>query len=110
MKAVAKSAAGKGHFWRKHMEGWRRSGRSQREYCRKHGLALRTFRFWRGRLTQARVSPRLEVVPVPQRARLPEPSRAPIVLVLEEGRHRVEIREGVRPEVLRGVLDVLGVR
>ena len=40
-------------FWRQHNLAWERSSLSQREYCRRHGLKLSTFGYWRRRQTQS---------------------------------------------------------
>jgi hypothetical protein len=36
-------------YWRKHVEGWYRSGLKQREYCAREGLHERAFYRWRRR-------------------------------------------------------------
>jgi hypothetical protein len=37
-------------LWRGHFEAWRLSGLTQREYCERHGLSLKSFGNWRGQL------------------------------------------------------------
>jgi transposase-like protein len=37
-------------FWRRHLEGWRRSDLNQREYCELQGLPLKRFGNWRAAL------------------------------------------------------------
>ena len=37
-------------FWRSHFEVWELSGLTQREYCERHGLSLKSFGNWRGQL------------------------------------------------------------
>ena len=39
----------KAAFWRRHLVAWRDSGQSQAAYCRRHGLSLARFGYWRGR-------------------------------------------------------------
>jgi hypothetical protein len=36
-------------FWRGHLEAWHRGDLSQRDYCAKHGLSVKTFCRWRGK-------------------------------------------------------------
>jgi hypothetical protein len=36
--------------WRGHVEGWRSSGQSRRDYCAAHGLSRKTFDWWAWRL------------------------------------------------------------
>ena len=37
-------------FWRGHFEVWALSGLTQREYCKRHGLSLKSFGNWRAQL------------------------------------------------------------
>jgi len=37
-------------FWRSHFEVWELSGLTQREYCERHGLSLKSFGNWRAQL------------------------------------------------------------
>ena len=107
MSTRVKSMAGKRRFWLKHTEAWRQSGQSQREYCSRHDLAISTFQLWRRRLAGAHGISDLEVVALP---RLQTPAAPVLVLVLDDGRSRLEIHDGVRAETLREVLQALAVR
>jgi hypothetical protein len=40
-------------IWRRHLVAWRDSGLSQAAYCRRHGLSLACFGYWRGKLRSA---------------------------------------------------------
>ena len=40
----------KAAFWRRHLVAWRNSGLSQAAYCRRDGLSLACFGYWRGKL------------------------------------------------------------
>src|SRR3954452_6724092 len=45
-------------YWRVHVEAWRDSGQSRREYCAMHGLSRKTFGWWAWRLDrQGRPAP-----------------------------------------------------
>jgi transposase len=37
-------------FWRSHFDVWRLSGLTQRDYCERHGLSLKSFGNWRAQL------------------------------------------------------------
>lgn len=37
-------------FWRPHLAAWNGSGLSQAAYCRRHGLSIKSFAYWRRRL------------------------------------------------------------
>jgi len=39
-------------FWRAHLKGWRDSDLNQREYCERHGLALKRFGNWRAKFKE----------------------------------------------------------
>jgi hypothetical protein len=108
------------------MEGWQRSGVSQRDYCAQRGLCLSTFTLWRRRLvskpSRAAVGGVVDLVPVPLSvAKAPvivagmqtSPHRTdhapgPVVVVL--GRYRLEVTKGFDAETLRAVLNTLEVR
>ena len=36
-------------FWRAHLRAWRDGTLNQREYCERHGLALKRFENWRAK-------------------------------------------------------------
>jgi len=52
---AGKSAAvgAKRVLWSKRIAQWEGSGRTQREFCANHGLALSTFQWWRRRLADS---------------------------------------------------------
>jgi hypothetical protein len=38
--------------WRERIELWRRSGQTQQEYCRAHGISASSLSHWKGKLAQ----------------------------------------------------------
>jgi hypothetical protein len=50
--------------WQAHVEAWGSSGLSQSAYCRRHGLSLASFGYWRRRLAGDAVGPRAGVLPI----------------------------------------------
>ena len=42
----------KRRYWQSHIERWRVSGMTQKDYCRKNGLKWSTFHYWRKRLRE----------------------------------------------------------
>lgn len=108
-------------WWRSHIDSWQKSGVGQREYCEIHGLALSTFQLWRRRLKvqTADLPASVDIVPVPW-AILEHPSAtepaaaavvsASIVLLVLNGRYRLEVSDGVTGSTLRTVLDALEMR
>jgi hypothetical protein len=91
-------------LWSRRIEQWKRSGKTQREFCAQHSIALATFQWWRARLRAGKVS-RAEAqslfVPL---AVANEPVAAAGVI-------EVELRSGTRlrfeGEAARGALERL---
>ena len=46
-------------LWKSHLAAWRDSGLSQSAYCRRHGLSLPCFGYWRSKLHAAWSPPAL---------------------------------------------------
>ena len=93
----------KTQYWQAHVDAWRASRVSQREYCNRYGLALSTFSLWRRRLA-AGTPTRLEIVPIHRAVFAGVP---PAVIVVAGGRYRVEIADGIQAETLRTILDTV---
>ena len=59
MKNAGRPADGdkaKRALWSDRIEQWKRSGKTQREFCASHSIALSTFQWWRARLRAGKVS------------------------------------------------------
>ncbi len=41
-------------YWQRHLDRWERSGLSQAEFCRRHGLKAVTFGWWKRKLAMGR--------------------------------------------------------
>lgn len=97
----------KQQIWKKHIAAWKDCGLSQAEYCRKHGLPVKTFGYHKRRM--ATVDKPQKVIPVPETAmRAKEESRAckPISLCAPGG-FRIEIEPGFCPLTLKQLLEVV---
>ena len=115
--------AGRRDFWQGHLDAWWASGRTQRAYCREHGLCETQFSHWKGRLRTGSRPRGVETQLVPvsvieqstprtDRSEGNTPSQAcsrqaDLALVFGNGL-RLEIGEGFNSGVLRRVLEVLG--
>ncbi len=42
----------RGRYWRRWLEKWRRSGLTQAEFCRRHGLKVGNFSWWKRKLSE----------------------------------------------------------
>jgi hypothetical protein len=84
-------------FWQQHLDGWRKSGLTQTEYCRQQGLKFTTFARYRNRINRERRAKPLvnaSFVPVSIKAQagpvVGEPSRelssSPLEIRLHNGR------------------------
>ncbi len=108
---------GRDRFWQAHLSAWQRSGLTQKEYCRRQGLAAWSFSTWKRRLTgKDEQRSAGGFVPVVTR-RMPyemvdavsEVGRSPLTLVVAD-RYRIEIGENFSGETLRRLLALLGDR
>ena len=114
--AATRSAGEKRRFWRDHIDGWQRSGLSQREYCARSGLCLSTFSLWRRRLATSQprssVTSVVDLVPVPMHPVAITIARTvpPVVVVLAGGQYRLEVTRGFDADTLRAVVATLEVR
>jgi hypothetical protein len=107
MKNVVDLTAGdqaKRALWLRRVEQWKRSGKTQREFCAQHSIALATFQWWRARLRVGKVSRA-------QAQSLFVPLRVADEPVAVAGLIEVELRSGTRlrfqGEAARGALDRL---
>ncbi len=91
---------------------WQRSGMSAASFCRREGIQARRLSYWKRVLGVAaprrRVVVRPRLTPV-QVVDLGLAAAGSIEVVLAGG-ERLVVREGVSPDLLRGVLDVLRER
>lgn len=91
-------------LWWRRIEQWKRSGKTQREFCAQHSIALATFQWWRARLRASGVTAaKAQSLFVPLSV-VNEPVAAAGVI-------EVELRSGTRlrfeGEAARGALDRL---
>ena len=101
----AAEIAEKRQFWQARLDGWKDSGITQAEYCRRHDLDTRNFQYWKKRLLEKTdVS---SLVELPAKLLLsPGPVGSAITLVIE-GRFRVEVTRGFDADTLGRLIKVL---
>ena len=88
-------------FWKKHIDQWAKSHRSQIEYCRQNDLRPNRFTYWKIKLGKPNRPTELVQVPVPTHF-------CKAGLKLNIGRElQVEIPDGFKKETLEQVLSVL---
>jgi transposase-like protein len=99
-------------FWKSHAVAREQSGKSRRQYCLEHGLSLETFRRWTHRFNSGKPQTTHSFVQLPPEL-YPKPVPAQEAATLElliDNRFVLRIGHSCRREVLRMVLDELGVR
>ena len=89
-------------FWEYHLGQCRTSGLSQAEYCRRHGLSVRSFGYRKRTIAKAP----LTFVEVPLAAPVHCPPN-PLTLAVGS-RYTIRIEPGFDADTLRRLLDVLG--
>jgi hypothetical protein len=103
---------GRERFWRRHLSAWKRSGLTQREYCKRQGVSEWSFSLWKRRLARSTTSG-VSFVPVTVTGSttgivgLPGAHRQPLTLVVGS-RYRLEVGDGFSDETLSRLLCVLG--
>ena len=93
----------KREHWRAHSEAWQESGQTQGEYCKRHGLNLKTFAYWRRRLKVDNTAVRLVQLPT----EMLRPPQESTLRVLIDGRYTIEVGDGFNPATLGRILEVL---
>jgi hypothetical protein len=76
-------------FWRQHLEAWRCSDLTQREYCAHHGLGEKAFYRWRRKEREAAASAQSPLTLVP--AKVGAPVAGSIVRLHSPGGWRIEL-------------------
>lgn len=96
----------KDKFWQAHVVAWEQSGVSQAEYCRRQGLSVKIFGYWK-RKFQCNESA-LTFVPVSIKPAQVTANKSIASLRLVIGSdYSVEISDGFKTETLRRLLDTL---
>jgi len=95
-------------FWAHHVKGWRVSGLTQAQYCRRHRLLKGTLGYWASTLNKS-TEARSALVEVGRAEVKSEGRRSPIELMVER-RYLLRLWPGMEPDHLRDVLSVLDPR
>ena len=92
-------------FWARHVKGWRASGLTQVQYCRRHRLLKGTLGYWASTLKGLKAAGSA-LVEVGRAEVNPEGRRSPIELMVER-RYLLRLWPGMETDHLRDVLSVL---
>ncbi len=58
MTKIPRGGTERARYWQRHLDRWGRSGLSQAEFCRRHGLKAVTFAWWKRKLATGRTQTR----------------------------------------------------
>jgi hypothetical protein len=105
---VPQTRTGRWEYWNGHVQQWRNSGLTQKEYCNKEGISLERLGTWKRRLDREGQKQSGALVAVPSRivASALHAASPTLRLVVDE-RYRVEIPDAFSPVTLEKVLQVL---
>ena len=92
-------------FWTRHVKGWRGSGLTQEQYCRRHRLLKGTLGYWASTLNKSK-SRGAALVEVGHAEVRTEERHSPIELIVER-RYLLRLWPGMDSAHLRDVLSVL---
>lgn len=93
-------------FWQHHIQAWRKSGLSQRAYCRKNDLSEYRFSKWKNRLDKDNVTGCFVRVPLP--IQLSVPIKHDVLHVYAPNGFRIDIENDFDSQLLKKLLTVLG--
>ncbi len=101
----------KRNYWRRHLQKWRDSGLPQTQYCRNKNLSLKSFGYWKRKLSEkTEPPPKLVQLPAPQLFTPPlktgSPQPAGLTLIHSQS-IRIEIAEDFSSIALGKLLRTL---
>ena len=105
MERRAEGRQARREFWTGHVEEWKRGGLSQVGYCRKHRISIKSFAYWKRKLTSSEPSTSLVEVP---RLKVSEVFVRPRPLCLRIGdRYAIDIDRDFDTETLVRLLRIM---
>ena len=108
-KTRAEERKRKRRYWQEHIASWRKSGMSQRTYCRKHDLKFHQLVYWRKKY-HFHSKPAVSLVQISLTEK-PDiqltTSAKPVHLITKTG-HRIELARDFDPVTLQQLLNALG--
>ena len=97
-------------YWQPHISAWKQSGISQADFCRRHGLNIKIFGYWKRKLCR-RPDDGVSFVPVTIKPSHISSVKSGALLRLIAGNGlSIEIGDGFNPATLRLLLDAIGQR
>ena len=97
----------KAEYWRLHIEGWRKSGLSQVDYCRSNDLSRHRFTYWKCKGDKkTKHTTFIPVLHKPSKITPIISNTAPLKVLIGD-RYRIEIGDGFSSDTLSRLLHSL---
>ena len=95
-------------YWEKHLNDWKNSGLTQKDYCSRENLTYGSFKNWRSQLianTRLQAPSFIEATPVePEKS----PSNALVLQISLANGSRIGVSAQASPEMIEQVLTLTG--
>jgi hypothetical protein len=91
-------------FYQKHIERWRQSQLSQKEYCRQNEIIAHRFTYWKKRFTDEKSGPTFVPVPLVQNFPVSATSKIDIVIA---GGFKIQVGPGFDSATLKQLIHTL---
>ncbi len=89
-------------FWENHIHQWSLSGKSQTDYCNENNLAIKSFGYWKRKLSK---KPNTKFIEITKKRGRINPSTF-IELMTPDG-IVVRFREDISPSYLKNIVSIL---
>ena len=97
----------KRRFWKQHIDGWKKSGLTQAEYCRRLQLKAHQMAYWKKQFFRRQAKTEFVPVPItPLMATKLLPATGKLHIILSNGL-KVEVSPGFDPQLLCQVVVAL---
>ncbi len=94
-------------YWQPHISAWKQSGISQADFCRRHGLNIKIFGYWKRKLCSRPDG--VSFVPVAIKPPHPASMKSDSSLRIVTGNGlSIEVGDGFNAATLRQLLDTIG--
>lgn len=95
-------------YWKEHVERWRSSGMTQKDYCMGNGLKWSTFHYWRKRLQEPRAPVSLIQVSLGSGTGSKDMQDWPGLMLLVGDRFKVQVGDEFNAATLARLVETLG--
>ena len=91
--------------WERHLHSWKKSGLTQKEYCRINNLTHHTFHYWKKKFYKEHFAS-VSLIPLQIKPEFSKYHSSPLSLTIDD-RYKIDMDKGFDPETLFQVLTVL---